>query len=433
MPTIHIFPEHLHLVAAQETGTLTEDITAETGNRKPRELMPDSSTLLDYVAKDAVVVDKTDMIFDLLTGPGRSYCLSRPRKFGKTLLLDTIHHIVQGRRHLFKGTHIERKGSEYSWDPYPVIRISFSGFPLEPDAFKQRLLHTLDQISEQKELFLKPAQDVTGIMDIVTQVSKRYPSSGMERQSSAVEDVHPNTVLLIDDFDLPLLLNVKNPKIIIKIRMILQEFFKTIEICENMLRFTFITGVSKFSFMHNIDDITFDKHYSSICGFTEDEIRENFHYHILCSLPSMAKQFYDEPDYTYEMLMDKLESWYGGYSWDGNTKVFNPYSVTCCLNENEFAFFWYNYYKYQLPTYWDTLLPFPFIRGKFNNICIDEFEPVNEYYYFLGISFLFYTGYLTIDRIIVDPKIIIYILKCTNCEIKEGYDLNYMKKLLLPD
>jgi hypothetical protein len=312
---------------------LTEEILTKVKNQNLRPLLMDSAILEKFIRNNAVVVDKTELIFDLLSSANCTYFLSRPRRFGKTLLLDTIQNIAQGHRDLFKGTFIDRKGAEYSWKPYPVIRLSFSAFSSEPEAFNRSLLHKLDEISELKGLSLKPASDVKDIEDIIQKVSKQHVGAGIGKEIP--ENVF-NTVLLIDEYDFPLLHCLDNSDRIEQLRKILNRFYSAIKNCEGLLRFTFITGISRFSQlslfsgMNNLVDISLIDHYSSICGFTEDGIKSNFHDHITAALTDMKQSGRLEPDSTETTFLNMFKFWYDGYSWNETTKVYNPYSVIYC-------------------------------------------------------------------------------------------------------
>ncbi|MDR1080734.1 MAG: AAA family ATPase, partial [Deltaproteobacteria bacterium] len=401
---------------------MTECIKTGSEEIRARPLLLDTAIFLVFIDNNAVMVDKTSLIRDLFNSPTRTFFLSRPRRFGKTLLIDTIKNIAEGHKTLFRDMDIGKEGSGYAWDPYPVIRFSFSSFPRDPEMFKRRFLITLDNIAELHGLSIRPAQDISDIQDIIKQISKQHPVGQSANRQPSMNTYPLNTVLLIDEYDFPLLGNIGNPDKIFKIREMLQEFYSTIKECENMLRLTFITGISKFSKlsifsgMNNIVDISFDPHYSSICGFTEKEIEKNFHDNIISILPGMEKEGYFEPNPTKKTFMEKLKFWYDGYSWDGTNKVFNPFSVVNCLYHKEFNHYWYDSGT-SLASYRYSLLPETFINLFAHNLKTADFKPVSDINALNNESFLFQTGYATIDQIIKQGTTKYYVLKCPNNEI----------------
>jgi hypothetical protein len=412
---------------------LTEDSLLKLGKKNIRPLLTNASMLWEYSKSNAVLVDKTDKIFDLLTGSDRTYFLSRPRRFGKTLLLDTIQNIAEGNRDFFRGTHIDKKGDQYEWEPYPVIKISFNSFPREPDECKSRLLSTLDEISEEHGLSIKPAKHAMDIQDTIKNLSKRHPQSSITNGLPNMKRFPLNVVLLIDEYDFPLLGNLENSDRLNELRTMFHDFYSSIKSCQNMLRFVFITGISKFSGLsvfsglNNIYDISLDENYSSICGFTEDEIKFNFNDHILAALSTMKERGTLDSDSTLETFMYWLENWYDGYSWNEKTKVYNPYSVINCLAKQMFGHYWYSSgtslashsYKRNTESY----------VKLFSDIELaDEFKPVEDLSDLKFESFLFQTGYLTIKKIIYplgsNPS---FVLKCPNNEIASAISMDFGK------
>jgi hypothetical protein len=415
---------------------LTEESTPKLGNQPARPLLTDSSILVKYIKDNAVLVDKTDKIFDLLTGTGSTFFLSRPRRFGKSLLLDTIKNIAEGKRELFKGTHIDRKGAEYAWEPFPVIKISFSRFPHDPEECKYKLLSTLDTISQMKGLSTKPAKSVTDIENIIAQLSHRHAKSSVNDSLSDMSDMsdYPfNVVLLIDEYDFPLLGNLGNSVRLNELRTMFHEFYSTIKDCQNMLRFVFITGISKFSGlsvfsgMNNIYDISLDDNYCSICGFTEDEIKLNFNDHIISALSAMKERGSLDPDSTFKTFMYWLENWYNGYSWNEKTKIYNPYSVIYCLAKQRFGHYWYSSGT-SLASHAYKRNSEGYIKIFSESVLTDEFKPVEDLSDLKFESFLFQTGYLTIKRIIeTHGTNSSFVLKCPNNEIASAIAMDFGK------
>jgi hypothetical protein len=372
----------------------------------------DSAVLSKFIARNAVVVDKTALIHDLFDSSDSTYFLARPRRFGKTLLLDTIQNIANGSRKLFSNMAIGKDDSGYSWEKYPVIRLSFGGFPSEPNAFRQWFLEKLNQIVSHHCLDIKPVRHIASIEKIIEAVSSKHPIAEMSGRTPEMSGDRFNVVLLIDEYDFPLLGNLNNSTKLNKIRKMLHGFYSSIKNCDNKLRLTFITGVSKFSQLsifsglNNIIDISFDPNYSTICGFTEDEIILNFSSHILSALSRLKKVGVFPEDSDADYFIERLKYWYDGYTWwNKDTTVYNPFSVVKCLKYQRFDYYWYNSgtslaayeFKHMAEIYFKILsnnLTFKETVGSISDINDIQVE-----------SLLFQTGYLTIDGKIHNDKI----------------------------
>jgi hypothetical protein len=189
-----------------------------------------------------------------------------------------------------------------------------------------------------------------------------------------------------------------------------------------MVRFLFVTGVTKFSKlsifsgMNSIIDISMDRNFSAICGFTDEEIKLNFHGHILKALSDMEDDGIFETNSTYSDFMRELELWYNGYSWDEKTKVYNPFSVINCLYNKEFSHYWYDSGT-SLAAYKHRINPETYVNIISNNLEAEELAPIDDLKGLKSESFLFQTGYVTIAKIQKIRALKNYILKCPNNEI----------------
>ncbi|MDR1036952.1 MAG: AAA family ATPase [Deltaproteobacteria bacterium] len=408
---------------------MDENGKTANGMQKLRPLLPDTAILEQFVENDAVVVDKTKDICRLLTSPIRTYFLSRPRRFGKSLLLDTISNIFEGRRELFKDMEIGRDGSGYGWETYPVINLSFGGVPLEPSLFEAKMLYRLNKTAKFHRLSIEPAKSVTDIESIIDALSTRHQrcrADGLESDESGLETSYKrnpmNVVLLIDEYDFPLLGNIGDDTKTKEIRKTLYQFYSAVKACEGKLRFMLVTGISKFkqlslfSGMNNIEDISLKTEYSSICGFTKDEIISNFSSHIMKALSVLKNDGYFEEDATFADFMNELKSWYDGYTWDSELAIYNPYSIAKCLIDYDFDNYWYNSGS-SLVTYMFKNMSNNVTDIFSGNLSIDNFDPVKSLKDMKPASFLFHTGYLTIDKIDKTGKNHKFTLKCPNSEI----------------
>ena len=210
-------------------------------------------------------IDKTKDIHRLITS-GKVYFLSRPRRFGKSLLVSTIEEVFKGNKSLFEGLYIYDK---YDWtQQYPVIIIDWN-----------RIYHANAKVMESEMcIFLDRIASSYGI----SLMQKFAPGKFDELIERLYEKTGCKVVVLIDEYDMPLLDALNNPEELELARNFLQSFYKTLKGADRYLRFVFLTGVSKFakvsifSGMNSPDDITMNKKYATICGYTQDELEENF-------------------------------------------------------------------------------------------------------------------------------------------------------------
>jgi hypothetical protein len=386
---------------------LAENRNAEETEQAPKELLPDSAVLSNFIEKNAVVVDKTPIIRRLFESPISTFFLSRPRRFGKSLLLDTMKNIAECNREFFTETEIGKDGSGFAWKRYPVILLNFGGISHEPEAFRRRLLTKMDRIIHIHGLDIGPVKDIAAIEDIIGKLSDRHSLVKKTKRPQTIPSDPRNVVFLVDEYDFPLLDNINNSDRIDKIREMLHEFYSTINNCERMLRLTFITGISKFSKLsifsglNNIVDISLDPTYSTICGFTEDEIKSNFASHILLALSKMKKYGEFQAKSTAVSFFNLLKYWYDGYTWgNSESNVYNPFSVVNCLLNSRFDYYWYDSgtslaaykFRHMADVYFKII-------SKSLNIK-DALDSVSDIKNITIESLLFQTGYLTIDNTI---------------------------------
>ena len=260
-------------------------------------------------------VDKSGMAIDLIEA-GKYYFLSRPRRFGKSLLVDTLKELFEGNRALFAGLAAE---SRWDWSKrHPVIRISFSsGSGPQGRLLAQRIRENLRVNRVALGLPLPaglPEEDLAGnFADLIRQA---HQSRG-ER-----------AVVLVDEYDKPMLDHLTDPAVAQTQRDMLSELYGTLKDCDEHLRFVFLTGVSKFSKvslfsgLNNLTDITLDARWSSLCGYTDEDIDTVF----APELPGLDR--------------DEIRRWYNGYNWLG-TGVYNPYDVLNLFWKRSFSSYWF--------------------------------------------------------------------------------------------
>lgn len=256
-------------------------------------------------------VDKTPIALQLIE-QGRMYFLSRPRRFGKSLFLDTLKELFEGNQKLFTGLYAE---NNWDWSvKYPVIRISFGG----------AVVKTQDQLQNLLDRQLLILEKQSGL-----QVTEK---DGGRRLHDLIHHLHQQhqqaVVVLIDEYDKPILDNLTEPAIAREMRDALRSFYSVLKDNDAYLKFVFITGVSKFSKvslfsgLNNLNDITVDRPYSAMCGYTENDVDTVFAAELS------------------ELDRDKIRRWYNGYNWRGES-VYNPYDLLLFFQKREFRSYWF--------------------------------------------------------------------------------------------
>lgn len=332
-----------------------------------------------------VYVDKTPDIFRLVT-KGRFYFLSRPRRFGKSLLVSTLRCLFQGRKELFAGLWIDRK-SNWKWEQHPVLVFDFNRIDhTTPEALGLGLAWRVEKMAEEYNIELSAPSLNEKFGELII---------GLHQQSKQ------GIVVLVDEYDKPLIEHMGRGEEGLKIakdnRDILRRFLGVLKSDDvaPALQFVLVTGVSKFSKvsifseLNNLDDITMQGAYATLCGYTEEELQKNFKEH----LNDFAKKLEWEP----EKLLHRLREYYNGYRFSENElRVYNPFCVLKALREQQFKDFWF---ESGTPRFLVDLLkeqnyPLPNIDGMeteesdFSTYDLDNLNPS---------ALLFQTGYVTIQ------------------------------------
>ena len=270
-------------------------------------------TLSEIILKDYVYVDKTHFAHKLINR-GKYFFLSRPRRFGKSLFLDTLKEIFQGNKELFQGLYIHDK---HDFKRHPVIKISFgSGDYIEEEEIKKEIYNN----------FKRNIRD----LDIESELSGDYRTDFEQLIYNANKQYQEQVVILVDEYDKPILDNVTDKEYAQNARHILKNLYSVIKDNDSLVRFVFITGVSKFSKMNlfsglnNLQDITINQEYAEICGYTHEDLTTVFNEHIKGA------------------NLDLVQLWYNGYYYFGE-KVYNPFDILLFIsNHLEFRNYWWN-------------------------------------------------------------------------------------------
>lgn len=270
-------------------------------------------------------VDKTELIYHLVT-KGKPYFLSRPRRFGKSLLLSTLEAYFKGKKELFKGLAIEQL--EQNWFEYPVLHLS-----LNAEKYDSR-----ERLEKMLELQLEGWEETYGVNKGTMTYSGRF-STIIRR---AYEQTGRRVVVLVDEYDKPMLQTFNNPDLQEDFRKTLTAFYTVLKDADPYLQFVFITGVTKFaqmgifSTLNQLNDISFDLEYNTLCGMTRKEIETTF----APELQALAEQ----NEMTYEQAVEQLTHLYDGYRFTpmkGFTPMFNPFSVLSALAKSRFGDYWF--------------------------------------------------------------------------------------------
>jgi hypothetical protein len=352
----------------------------------------------------AVYVDKTDLIYKL-THTYEMVFLSRPRRFGKTLLTRTLECYFQGRRELFTGLAMERLEKE--WTKHPVLRFSFANVK----GYNMRgLARGIDsQLGDYEEVFGSNPKDVTFGNRFLGLIKSAYKQTGRK------------VVILIDEYDAPLLEVLTDTEKMAEVRGVMREFYSQIKFADEYIRFAFMTGISTFSQLgmfselNNLRNITNDNEYASICGITLPELKENFGYGI--------RKFAEQEGCTPEEMVDKLREQYDGYHFtDTMVDVFNPYSLLNAFLDCRLNNYWF---QTGTPSFAINILQAHKGEWVFNIENIEGMEPVvlSKFSTPLELArgpipFLYQAGYLTIKGYVKEDDM--YILGVPNTEVRLG-------------
>ena len=346
------------------------------------------STLSEIINENYVYVDKTRTALDLIE-TGKYFFLSRPRRFGKSLFLDTLKEIFYGNKELFKGLYIYDK---YPFEQYPVINISFgSGKINSKDELNSKILKIVYDNKRNMNLDFENLNNISqNFEELIYQAFKKY---------------NKRVVILVDEYDKPILDNIEDKEKSKEIRDELKGFYSVIKDSDEYLKFVFLTGVSKFSKvslfsgLNNLNDITLNSNYATICGYTQSELEEIFKEHLK------------------DQDLDKIREWYNGYKWLGES-VYNPFDILLFISNN------FDYKNYWFSTATPTFL-LKLIEA--NNYFLPDFENIILDDNILGSfdvdniqleALMWQTGYLTIDKVENLLNIKEYYMKIPNLEVE---------------
>ncbi|PRX16915.1 PD-(D/E)XK nuclease superfamily protein [Orenia metallireducens] len=352
-------------------------------------------------------IDKTEDIYRLIES-GKYYFISRPRRFGKSLLVSTLEELFKGNKELFKGLNIYNK---IEWKEHPVIKIDFSSIDRNnSDRLRKSLNSFLNDIAYEYGLTLE--RDYLG-------------SRFAELIKKLYQQTKSKVVVLIDEYDKPIIDHITDIDTAEENKEVLKSFFEVLKPSDEYLKFVFLTGVSKFSKvsifsgLNNLQDITIDHRFSTIMGCTYQELLKYFNEEI--------EQLQQVSDISRKGLLEEIRYWYNGYSWDGEKRVYNPFSIINLFSSRRFNNYWFTT---GTPSFLIDLI-------KESNYDVSQLEEITVSGYVFDSyelgnidinSLLFQTGYLTIKETKSTKRrnrVKLYKLATPNFEVKESL-LNYL-------
>ena len=357
-------------------------------------------TFRELREENCYYVDKTGFLARLLDD-GKHYFLSRPRRFGKSLLLDTLKELFEGNEPLFAGLHVHDR---WDWSVrHPVVRLDFGGGHFGEPGY----VHTSAM-----------AQLAAAGQDAGVAVQH---DTAPERFRDLLRALHARTgrrvAVLVDEYDKPILDALDAPDVARANRNYLRGLYSTIKSSDAHVRFTFLAGVSKFSKvsvfsgLNNLTDITLDPRYSAICGYTEADLDAVF----APELPGLDRE--------------RIREWYNGYNWRGAEKLYNPFDILLLLDTREFGCYWF---ESGTPTF----LVEELFRRRVSSLSLDGMLASNALLSAFDVdamateALLFQTGYLTIKGVRDRGGVRRYRLGYPNREVRQSLNESLLRRLV---
>ena len=362
----------------------------------------------EIIESGYLYVDKTRQVYDLID-KGKLYFLSRPRRFGKSLLITTLRYIFNGEKDLFKGLYIAEQ-TDYNWEKHPVLKFNFAIISKETSSLERGITYILQDYAQQYGVTIPDSDIRLQFNFLVKRIAEKYAP----------------VVVLIDEYDKPIIDFLTEPEKAKENRAVLGEFFSPLKELdsEQHLRFLFITGVSKFSKvslfsdLNNLQDLTMRKRSADLLGITHQELSTYFKDRI-----GLAATHYKISE---KQLLEDVKLWYNGYSYDGVTKLYNPFSILNFFDEFQFNNYWF---ATGTPTFLVETIrdrgihPQELEEIKVNIDFFDKFSL--EALEMSGL--LFQTGYLTVKRVEHRGYRTNYFLGYPNNEVHNAFTHNLLQ------
>jgi hypothetical protein len=353
----------------------------------------------DFHSDNLLYIDKTEHIHHLVT-KGKYYFLSRPRRFGKSLLLSTLKCLFQGRRELFQGLWIEDK---WDWSvTYPVVHISFLSANILELGIEEGIQKMLEDEGKKHGIVLEESSNALLFKELIHKI---YEKQG-------------KVVILIDEYDKAIVDYLEDKPKAHEHRGVLKNFYEVLKNNQEYLHFVFLTGITKFSkvslfsSLNHLLDISLNAQYNALVGYTQAELEHYFKDYLSISASKLKK--------TEKALLKHIKDWYNGYNWTGKDTLYNPFSILGFFNDSAFRNFWFSTgtptflaVMAREQTFYD-LDNVPARQEAFDTFEIEDLDPQ---------AVMFQTGYLTIKKF--DAFRGNYTLGYPNREVRQAF-LAYM-------
>ena len=350
-------------------------------------------------------VDKTARLLELIKN-GRRYFLSRPRRFGKSLTLSTLEAMFSGKSELFSGLSAESWVKEQSKEFFPVLRFDMS----------TREFSTVELFYDSLKIMISRSARRFRV-----NLTSNILSDMLDELLENLNERYGNVVVLIDEYDKPILDNITNLDEAQKLREVLRTFYTALKSCDEYLRFVFITGISKFSkvgvfsAMNNLLDISLLEQYGDITGYTQEELEYNF--------AEWIDFIAEKKQQDREEILSGLKEYYDGFSFDGVTRLYNPYSILSFFVSREFNNYWYESGSPSFIVEWMKAHKIQAPEEYRHKVVRNDFISSQEIEHADASSFLFQSGYLTIES----KEGYLLTLDYPNREVKNSLSSMYLK------
>ena len=356
-------------------------------------------SIREILEEDQVYVDKTGFAKELIEN-GKHYFMSRPRRFGKSLFLSTLEEVFKGNKELFKGCHIY--DTDYDWQKYPVLCFDFAQILINtPKHLEESLRRAIESLAKTHDESIEVPSAQEGLINLIKALSKKN-----------------RVVVLVDEYDHPIINNLKHPDTAEQNRDLLKNFFGTLKSLDQYLKFSFVTGVSKFSQVslfsgpNNLKDITMDPRYAAMMGYTGEEIKKSFSEYI--------QAIVEKRNQNKDSVLEEVREWYNGYRFSKEqTYVYNPFSTLNYMDEKEATSYWYST---GTPSFLiDEVKKRPQLVIPLRGISVlkGTLSDISKLDRIHLAALMFQTGYLTIRD--YNPEERSYQLDFPNREVKEAF------------
>ncbi len=389
-----------------------------------KEISTSIYTFSDLRKYDCLYVDKTSYIHRLLMKPKGQFFCARPRRFGKSLAVSTIEAIFKGKRELFEGLYLAR--TDYDWPVHPVIHVDFGRYDNSTvKLMESGLQRALRYTAEEYGISAEGGSAADMLDDIIRKLYKKYDCG---------------VVLLIDEYDKPIIGHVEDAGDAEVFRAALESFYQTIKGAEPLLRFVFLTGVTKFakvsifSKLNNLTDISMHRNYAAMFGYTQTELEENFSEHLAQVVREGTRDRWGRV-MDMQGLLDQLRYWYDGFCFAVAAEtVYNPVSIgQFFYSEGQFANYWF---ETGTPTFLLKLL----VRKRMfltdmveASLSADSLATFNltdlagrEVSAERVVQLLFQTGYLTLDSLLEMGGLRSFSLRFPNEEVRSSFEVGLL-------